>query len=356
MAQKTDHFDGLHTTDLTFLRKPDYLKEITERIAHAKKGDRALIITHTLNVEETPVATLMKALATAAGHGAETHLAVDARTLPFIQRVPMMHRANKSSRITLAALHSLQESGVLYAITNNTYRRIIHPFAGRSHIKVTVINNDIYVGGCNLSETVWRIDSMIRLHDKRAADWIYTQMRAVVQEQSTRLALGDIDQAFTVDDQTTLLLDVGRPKQSLIYKHALSMIDAAEQWIMLTCQYAPNSTTLKHLAAARRRGVTISIYYNHPSKHPLGFNVLHHLVLIHGRLHQPALFDKQLSKGMPYLHAKILATEKGAMIGSHNYVSAGVNFGTAELTLMRRDPAFSTYIVHEFESQLASYT
>jgi hypothetical protein len=78
-------------------------------------------------------------------------------------------------------------------------------------------------------------------------------------------------------------------------------------------------------------------------------------MLVQERTHQPsALFDQQLHKDLPYLHAKLLATEQGAMIGSHNYVGVGVSFGTAELTLLRYDNQFAQSAVAHFHEQLAN--
>jgi hypothetical protein len=132
------------------------------------------------------------------------------------------------------------------------------------------------------------------------------------------------------------------------------MIDSANDWIVMTCSVFPSSLTAKHLAAAYKRGANVSLYFNHPSKHPKGHNILHHIVLIQERSRRPsALFDQQLHRDLPYLHAKLLATEHGAMIGSHNYIAAGVTFGTAELTLVRYDNQFAKTSVDHFHQQLS---
>jgi hypothetical protein len=59
---------------------------------------------------------------------------------------------------------------------------------------------------------------------------------------------------------------------------------------------------------------------------------------------------------LPRLHAKLLATEQGAMIGSHNYVVQGVTLGTAEAAILRNDPQFSKQAIGVFRERLAEVT
>jgi hypothetical protein len=52
-------------------------------------------------------------------------------------------------------------------------------------------------------------------------------------------------------------------------------------------------------------------------------------------------FTEMLPRGGDTLHAKLLITDTGTMIGSHNYVAAGVLLGTAEIALLSRDKDFA---------------
>jgi hypothetical protein len=56
---------------------------------------------------------------------------------------------------------------------------------------------------------------------------------------------------------------------------------------------------------------------------------------------------------VPHIHAKLIATERAAMIGSHNYVVQGVSLGTAEAAILRNDPQFSEQAVEVFTKRLA---
>lgn len=344
------------SNDNTFrvLNKIEYVRELTERVAAAERGERVMAVTHTFDPTEPPIAHLVDELIAAAMRGVEVSLAIDARVLPLVGN---LRATRKSRRIFLAikrTLERLQAAGGRYVITNQTRRRLLNPYAGRSHIKLALVNDDVYVGGCNLDQMLY-MDMMVRWHDHTAANWLYEHMRQVVSSGNVQTAMGAEDQELTLDAETKLLLDVGRPGQSLIYERALRLIDEAQEWVVLTCQFFPNSTTIQHLAAAYKRGVNISLYYNHPGKHRPGHNLLHQVVLMHERRRHPAaLFDHQLHTDTPFLHAKLLASEKGVMIGSHNYVAASVNFGTAELTLLRHDPTLAHRAVEGFLKQLAA--
>jgi hypothetical protein len=87
--------------------------------------------------------------------------------------------------------------------------------------------------------------------------------------------------------------------------------------------------------------VHVKVIYSPPGKHGLEkpahqlYNTLH-------RLQLPSnLFEFQLPASVSKIHAKLLATEKGAMLGSHNYVTPGVRLGTGEIALQIHDPQFS---------------
>lgn len=350
MALSASGRSTLSATDFAFLSKREYFMELTKRIAATKKGDRLLLVTHDFRPAEPLVADLMEAVAAAAARGVQVSFALDERTYPVMQRVPISKNASTLIKATNETLATLKAAGAAYAVTNKTFHRLINRFSGRAHIKVVIINDIIYIGGCNLTNAQ-QIDFMIRWQDEATADWLYNMMSQMIAAGSSQAAFNGNDYSFAVDESTTLLLDSGKPHQSIIFDHALQLIDNAKQWLILTCQYYPISTTGKHLHAAHQRGVNVDIYFNHPSVHQPGFNVMIHYAVLRERARYPkALFDKRLHKQMPYLHAKLLVSEQSTMIGSHNYVTVGVNFGTAELSLLRHDPAFSVRAKDFFET------
>ena len=47
-----------------------------------------------------------------------------------------------------------------------------------------------------------------------------------------------------------VLIDAGVPGQSTIFENALELIDGAQEWLLLTCQFFPNSVTAAMTARA----------------------------------------------------------------------------------------------------------
>jgi phosphatidylserine/phosphatidylglycerophosphate/cardiolipin synthase-like enzyme len=208
------------------------------------------------------------------------------------------------------------------------------------------------VGGCNLAHPN-QIDVMVSWQDKQTADWLSVHVQQLIEAGHSRTAFKETDGELKIDDKTRLLLDAGVRQQSLIYDESLKLIDAAQEWIFLTCQFFPGGRTGKHLLAARRRGVRVQIIYSSPWHH--GSEVLGHYAynLLQRTRFPSEFFKHQLTKDMLMLHTKLVATEQGALIGSHNLTTQGVRLGTAELALLRYETAFAQKLVSNQYDQLA---
>jgi phosphatidylserine/phosphatidylglycerophosphate/cardiolipin synthase-like enzyme len=194
---------------------------------------------------------------------------------------------------------------------------------------------------------------MATWHSAKTADWLYSFGLEVAKTGNVRQAMHDDDVALPLDEYSTLLIDAGLPGHSIIMDKALALIDSAREYIVMSCQYYPNDKTARHLKRAHERGVRVRIVYNHPSAHPFPHNLLHGAVVRNERKRlPPQLFRDELPKGHPYIHAKLLATDAGVLVGSHNYVLAGVHFGTAEIALLRRDPQFAREAITKLAGQI----
>lgn len=343
-----------------------YYRDIEERLGRAKAGDRIVLTTMTFKPNEAPVARIMHELRQAARRGAKVKLFFDAHALmvdsygSIVKLGPLLFKnelpANLSPpfRATVEMMHRLRESGVVCGILNQRQQQslLTNPFAGTSHIKLALINERIYVGGCNLAGSNVT-DLMVGWDDQPTADYLAAICEKIEQNTNTKEALGGEDRHRQLDTATTLFIDAGVRGQSAILRHALGLIDEAQEWVFMTSQYFPQGVTTACLARAHKRGVKVTLVYNHPSKHPLPMNLLHHGVVAIERLRQPAqLFSGQLPKDRHYLHAKLIATEKATIIGSHNYIKKGVDFGTAEIALLRRDAAFAKHAVNILKDDL----
>ena len=120
------------------------------------------------------------------------------------------------------------------------------------------------------------------------------------------------------------------------------MIDSAEEWLVFASQFVPNGRVADRLVAAHRRGVDVQLAYNDPTYWGAVGGIMQRRVLAKQQRRAPELFAAgKLSEASRPLHAKVLASERGAMVGSHNLSEAGIKFGTSEIALFRDSPAFA---------------
>lgn len=352
------------SSDFTFYTSADYWQELLRQLAGVRRGDRVAMMVMSFDPAEPITALVMHELLAAAERGAEVRLSIDAYNFLFHPAAqafgPTWWRAADQRRMPRALKARLDALAALNAkpsghgtIINKPQRALTNPTGGRSHIKYTVINNRVFVGGCNLRHTTW-LDLMVSWQDARLAGYLYNLITQLEAAPDIQAILGEADQRLQIDARTALLLDVGKKGQSLILAEALALIDSAEERLVMTCQYFPNSITMQRIAAARRRGVDVQVIYGHPSKQGLVGSAGQRLNMLRERLRvPPELFKRRLPKDAAGLHAKLIATEKGAVVGSHNYVRAGVTFGTAEIALLRHDAAFAQQALAALYRQLS---
>lgn len=350
------------STKFTLHSRREYLLDLAATVTDAAAGERIVVTTMTFDPTEPLVAQLLEQLCAAAERGVHVYFAVDAFSFLSsgkkltVSSVWLTGRLSGTMpepyRSRLHSLRQLKHAGVHTAITNLPARPFSLIPAGRSHIKAAVVGDKVYIGGCNLRDAR-EIDIMMSFHDAKAAEWLFGQLQILVTTQSTRTAFKGTDQSFKLDSKTTIYIDAGVPRQSLIYTHALHLIDTAREDLTITCQYFPGGPTGTHLRAALNRGVVVHVLYSHPSVHGLVGGTGHHIHQLLERTRLPAeLFNAQVPRSLPKLHAKIIATEQGAIIGSHNYVMPGVRFGTAEIALLRRDPVLSVDLTAKIQQEI----
>lgn len=336
---------------LKFYTKPEYYAVVTERAVRAKAGDRVVVASMAFDPDESSVRKLLDALNSAARRGADVQLIIDAYNLIFGEEIripgPLWLGREPSTkwpqpfRAVVTEIERLRASGGTYSMINRPRKPFSNFLGGRSHIKFALYNDEVFVGGCNLDH-VSELDLMINFTDARTAKVIDDFAKNLQQTPQVRKVLHDKDLEFSVDKFTTLYIDAGVKRQSIIYEHALQIIDDANEWLVLTSTFLPHGQTMEKLLAAKQRGVKVELLFSHPMHHPPIDAQLQYLILLREKLRLPKDFlDGQLPRTTPKIHAKLVANERCAMLGSHNYVPTGTNFGTAEIALMRRDASFS---------------
>jgi len=351
--------------EFKFYGRIDYYKELLNKISLAGRGDNLRIASMELNVNIPIISQIFNELALAARRGANIKIAIDSYAFlkdenKKLNRYFLLGHLPKQPpdvfKAKFRALQKVEAAGGRYEIVNPPLGYVSNPLAGRNHIKLAIINNGVYLGGCNL-ESANKVDLMIGFEHQKTAKRLAEIFDKIMNTKSVRLALNEKDISFDVDSDNQILIDAGIKNRSLIYQTALKLIDNAEKSIHFYCQYFPYGTIVKHLVKAYNRGVRVNIIYNHPLKHGLPMSFVHHGVIFKERLGAPSsFFANQLPKYAPYIHAKIIASEKAAIIGSHNLVPAGVKLGTAELALINNSTNFSKKVVVFMNRQLKLYT
>ncbi len=350
------------TSDFTFYTSEEYWEELLQQFTRTKAGDRIAMIVMGFDPLEPPVAKVSQALIEAVERGVKVSLMVDAYTFllnPKAERLgPLWFQSDlrfvtgafKPQARVLETINRMPHGQA--TVINKPGRPFPNPVAGRNHIKYTIINDRVFVGGCNLYHTWW-LDLMVGWEDKVTADYLYEIILNLHRVESTKRLFHNQDLEIALDADTALYIDSGKKNQSIIFQKALELIDAAEKSLIITCQFFPNSITAKHLAAAHRRGVDVEIIYAHPAKQGYVGGLGQQVSILRERARTPAeLFQKMLPKAGPALHAKLIATDKGAIIGSHNYVRAGVALGTAEIALLRYDTTFAKNAIAALKREL----
>jgi phosphatidylserine/phosphatidylglycerophosphate/cardiolipin synthase-like enzyme len=351
-------------SDFQFFTTPEYFSNLAETIASVESEGRAMIMTMTFQPDRPEVGRIMKELCAAARRGADVRLFIDAKPFllpggahsvgvipgPLFFNVELPLRLKKRFKNVFTALEELQDAGGTYKVINQPGKRFRNPISGRSHIKFSIINDIVYTGGCNLDSDS-HIDEMIRWEGRAVADRLINLGHKIEETGVVKLAMGDQDMAFNVDDTTEMLIDSGVKGQSIILQRALDLIDRAQEFIVISSQFFPNDVTSRHLLAAHKRGVKIRVFYNHPSQFDLPHNLLHYSVVGKAKLSLPKKFFADAQRAT-YIHAKVVVSEIAAIIGSHNQVSIGVKLGTAELDLYSSDPAFGRRILDTLDRQI----
>ncbi len=292
--------------------------------------------------DQEAISELVDAMCIAAHRGADVTFLVDAYSFMLRQGAglgPLYFRKKDPKygygefKPVVAAVRKLRRNGVKCVVINKQQYPLKNPFSGRSHIKFAVYNNSVFIGGCNLADPE-QLDVMVETRNKKLADYMREFSKDVIKFKNVRRAMERRDISYKIDSETELLIDAGVRKQSLIYERAFNLINSAAKRVYMTCQYYPNFRTPRELAKAHTRGVDIHLSYNHPNQHPAPIRGAQKRTLAYKKKRLPEMmFENQLDQSKNFLHAKILLSEKEAIIGSHNFVKLGVNLGTAEIAL-----------------------
>lgn len=353
---------------LQIMEGRDSLYDLADHLDMAGQGDRVALLSMCYDPADAAARRVVTAMTGAAARGASIHFGLDAYEFlvhpnfrqpgPLLLPEPFREKAYADPVFAQRrdALEELSRAeNVTFHLINEPGRPFTNPFGGRSHIKLGVVNDRSYIVGANLDGTDRR-DMTVVCDDARTANWLHEVGARIVKAGNVVAALGDEDLAFPIDDATKLLLDVGKPNQSIILEEVHQTIATADEWLVSASQYFPDGNVAKWLGDASRRrrnndAVDVHIARNDPASLSLLTRTKEYMAAFR---QSRCLADAMLHQARPgeFMHTHGIVSEQRAMGGSFNNDERGVKFGTAELVVLRDDPLFARSMGEFILSQL----
>jgi hypothetical protein len=343
---------------LQIMEGQDSLRDLASHLEAARSGDRVVLLTMCFDPGDPVASSVTSGLQTAAHEGADVYFGLDAYAFlmhpnfskpgPLFYPGVLRDRCYASSpfRQRQEALTALNAGeNITFNMINQPERAFTNPFAGRSHIKLAVVNDRSYILGPNLDGTDRR-DMSIVLDDARTADWLFDIGTRIVKEGGTVKALGEEDLRFQIDSHTYVVLDVGIRGQSAALQEVRYTINESDTWLVSASQYFPDGKVAEWMGRASkgdgtRRPVQVHIGHNDPGDLSLITRTKERIA----RARQSNCLSRAiLHTALPgeFIHTHGLASEQRALGGTFNIVDErGVDYGTAEVVIIRHDEGFA---------------
>lgn len=336
------------TVELSLFSGVEFFKHLSSDISRTSAGDRVAILTMSFEPDEPLVAEVINQLLLAADRGTNIAFGVDAYTFliddssksigPLLLPIPIRQAAFKRRRRAIDQLAG--KDSIACSIVNKPGRMLTNPYAGRSHIKIAIVNNKVKIGGPNFHKSD-RPDISVEFEDSETADKLYELTKQIIEEGNTAEVLGEHDQIWPIDSKTKIMIDSGVRNQSLILDTALQIIEDAQKKVVGSFQFFPNGVVADSLIRTHKRGVNVSFTHNHPIERGLLLGSVEYLTRVSQKRRMPkSFFSGQAPRGTT-VHGSAIASEHSAIVGGHNLVERGVKFGTPELVVCRREPSFA---------------
>lgn len=296
---------------MQLLNTREYYNDLQKTFAEA---NHRIVVTAMLVTKDPTTTPLLEELLAAAKRGVQVAIVVDVFT--------KFHENSQRWQETLAFFTLLESAGAKIVIIGKLG---LHPYAGRCHIKATIVDNTVYsFGGVNFDRTAFGFaDYMLKTHQMQLADELY----ALIDLLGTpRLP----DHKTSLSHHHTLLFDGGRPGKSIIYETACRLARHARN-IYYVSQMCPSGELAKIFAAKNT-----ACYFNRVAQ--TGFPGNFALAFDQQRFGITNLYNHQT-----YIHAKFILFENAdgsreLLSGSHNFSWRGVAYGTKEIALHSTDP------------------
>ncbi len=301
-----------------------YADTLVKDIESSKK--RVILFSHILGYDSS-TDKLITALCDAAERGVQVEVTSDVFTYIIMggwKTTPL--RPDKRINALRAMVKKFKRSGVRFNWIGQLGPFL---FAGRMHIKWSIIDDNVYCfGGVNLYDEGLRYaDYMFGSCDEELGDRIAKEHTRIVRASR----LGKVHRSYQFSSlHGTVLVDGGKMGDSIIYRRACELARKAQD-ITFVSQYCPTGKLGKIMQTKGAK-----LYFSHWSL-ARGLNRL----LIRASMHSTGY--RTLYHRQTFIHAKcIIYTmhdgHKIALTGTHNFVRAGVALGTREIALETPEP------------------
>ncbi|HYG83677.1 MAG TPA: phospholipase D-like domain-containing protein [Verrucomicrobiae bacterium] len=292
-------------------------------VQHLNRAQKDIVLAAMVCYFEPGMEKLFAALEASAARGVKIHIIIDAyNDFLFSQDFNFFKaRAYKQRiRATNNKLQKLAAQGVAITRLGSVG---INPFKGRFHQKVSLIDDVVFfAGGVNLThESFLNNDYMLFIKDATLARRLneYYDNEVKTNESFT----------YEISPSHTLLIDGGKPNESIIYQRAIELSTRAKR-ITYVSQMAP-SGPLAGLLAAKHA----TIYTNRVAQllSPAAIDQLAFFL----RYRLANSYQKEQFLHAKYLLFELESGERKLLSGSHNFSYRGVRYGTHELALESSD-------------------
>ena len=211
---------------------------------------------------------------------------------------------------------------------------------GRNHIKIYLVGDKIWIGGMNLTEEEFNKyeDFTVKITDPRITEIVARQFPQINENRPKN------DYEVKCTENTTLLVDSGKPKESIILDRATEMVNAAQKRVMLATQFRPEGKFLETLHDAYKRDLEFVCLQSDPKVDDIFAKILNLKNRLEARRYPIPVTVLPGTK----IHAKLLIVDDTAFFGSHNFSYTGVKAGTEEMDIMSTEPVLVNNLTEYF--------
>lgn len=253
------------------------------------------------------------------------------------------------------ALADMESHGVQVTVTNppQNIKERLNPGRGRNHRKMAIIDDVAFMGDQHHFVTHSQPGTMTEVTDPILVDGL-----AKLYESADQGRGGD-DYELVSSDGSSLLVDAGIPRRSLIMDRAKTAIEGAQSSIKMTNQHTSDGELVVGIQAAQDNGVTGTLFVGNPQllDFPLSwmFDTRSQLLSHRQGISVPTLETPD------WIHSNILLVDEGlptaqAIMGTRCYSDTIADWASQEVAIHTTNPDYIAQVGDHLRRLEASAT